>query len=252
MKEVIVYISLVFCVCYFVIFGGDNSTLLNTQQNQNQVYTQAQLDSILLEEYIAKEDSLEQCGQLEEYHQKIIQNNKRQDDSTILLNQKCYKKVSSSGEMLIKKYETCQLKCYRIVGETSNTVGWGHKIKQTDPNWLRELNVGQYISQKTADELFEQDMNEVNQNINYMLNSLPHNYIYTQGFIDGLGSLVYNCGMTGVMNTTFWNRLKNCRGYKHIINDADLQFTLAAVKTTNIIMNGHKNRRKDEYLMMID
>lgn len=248
MKEIIIYISLVFCVMYFFIFGGDQS---KHQQPKTQL-TQSQIDSILLDEYLKKEDSLDWCGQLEQSHQKFIQETENQKDSIISLNQKCHKKVSTNGENLIKKFETCQLKCYRIEGENTNTIGWGHKIKSTDPKWLRKLSIGQSISQSTADELFRQDMIEVNQNINYMLKTLPHNYVYTQGFIDGLGSLVYNCGMAGVMNTTFWNRLKNCRGDKHIINEDDLQFTLAAVKTTNITMNGHKNRRKEEYLMMLD
>lgn len=219
--------------------------------------TQAEQDSVLLSEYIQKQEDLDEKGLLEAYKSSFI----KEDSSQALKekdsikrpenkNKKIVYKVSAKGENLIKNFEKCELSCYRINGESFNTIGWGHQIKSSDPKWLRRMTVGERINQKTADELFRKDMEEVNSHINYMLNTLPHDFTYTQGFIDGLGSLVYNCGLSNIMNSTFWQRLKSCRSHRGSINEDDLEYTLAAVKTTYVIMNGHKIRRLEEYKIM--
>ena len=73
----------------------------------------------------------------------------------------------------------------------------------------------------------------------------------SQGFVDGIGSLIYNCGEEGVRNTRFFSRLKKCR-YDESGNilKKDLEYALAVVKETNITMSGHKPRRAAEYDIM--
>lgn len=159
--------------------------------------------------------------------------------------------ISSKGKNLIKKFETCQLKVYRVPGENFNTVGWGHKITEDDPAWLRRLNVGSKISQAQADKLFAQDVADKLADVNWMLRKLPYKYSHSQGFIDGLTSLVYNCGVGGVMKTSFWKRLNNCRVRNGKMDKNDYAFTISAVKNANVIMRGHIKRRIEEYKIMM-
>ena len=127
------------------------------------------------------------------------------------------------------------------------SVGWGHQIQPGE-------NL-EHISQKKADELFENDIEWVNDAINRLIKQHDKRFIYSQGFIDGLGSLIYNCGERGVTLTEFWNRWSKCRyddstpGY---INQNDLNFTIAAVKTSRISAKGHIERRYDEHKLMLN
>ena len=75
-----------------------------------------------------------------------------------------------------------------------------------------------------------------------------------QDFIDGLGSLIYNCGERGVTLTKFYDRLQKCRYDKNgagNINTNDLRYAIAAVKTDRISAKGHIERRYNEHLMML-
>ena len=67
-------------------------------------------------------------------------------------------------------------------------------------------------------------------------------------------SMVYNCGETGVRNSNFYKRLEKSRYDKHLqnINRNDLSYSIAAVKNDHIYMNGHKPRRYDEHLIMLN
>lgn len=246
MKDIINYsiISFIGIICLL---------MLPAVNNKQKIITSAQKDSIVWAVYEYKQDSLSQIGQ-SQYHKEVETEIEPKMSQKGCKNSNVEKQkytVSKSGEQFIKNFEGCQLICYRISGENSNTVGWGHKIKTSDPKHLRRLSVGERISQIHADNLFKKDIDEVNFYVNYMLSTLPHNYEYSQGFIDGLGSLVYNCGMSGVMNSEFWNRLQNCRGHNKTINSSDLNFTLAAVKHMNITKKGHIIRRQAEYELML-
>ena len=83
-----------------------------------------------------------------------------------------------------------------------------------------------------------------------MLNDVNPNYKWPQGIVDGLGSLVYNCGERGVRTTEFYRRLQNCRFENGKINKSDIDYTLAVVKTTRCSKPGHFKRRAGEYAMM--
>lgn len=156
-------------------------------------------------------------------------------------------KISKVGKDFIKKHETCVLKAYNDPDPKRRSVGWGHQIQ---PGENLET-----ITKAKADELFEEDVQWVNDAINRLIKQNNQNFIYTQGFIDGLGSLIYNCGERGVTLTEFYNRWQKCRYDKNEpngINMKDWLYTIAAVKTSRISAPGHINRRYNEHKMMLN
>lgn len=156
-------------------------------------------------------------------------------------------KISKIGKNFIKQHETCVLKAYNDPDPKRRSVGWGHQIQ---PGENLET-----ITKAKADELFEEDVQWVNDAINRLIKQNNQNFIYTQGFIDGLGSLIYNCGERGVTLTEFYNRWQKCRYDKNEpngINMKDWLYTIAAVKTSRISAPGHIKRRYNEHKMMLN
>ena len=156
-------------------------------------------------------------------------------------------RLSKQGKDFIKSKETCVLHAYNDPDPKRRSVGWGHQIQPGESL--------EHITQKKADELFEKDIEWVNDAINRLINQQDKRFIYTQGFIDGLGDLIYNCGEYGVTLTEFWNRWQRCRYDRNtpgFINQNDLNFTIAAVKTSRISAKGHISRRYDAHKMMLN
>lgn len=153
-------------------------------------------------------------------------------------------KMSSRAHEFIKGFEKCKLNAYRIPGEKYNTIGWGHYLDEKHEQGIKK------ITQARADELFAQDVAWVDKAVTDMLNDVNPNYKWPQGIVDGLGSLVYNCGERGVRTTEFYRRLQNCRFHNGEINASDIAYTLAAVKKTRCTKPGHYKRRAAEYKMM--
>lgn len=154
-------------------------------------------------------------------------------------------KVSSQGKKIIKKFETLQLTSYRIKGENSNTIGWGHKINSNDPIWLRRKWIGETITKEQADEIFRNDIeNFVEPALNRIADELLENDInpnyVRQSVWDGLASLIFNCGEQGVKTTEFYQYFK--------VGKFDKAISL--VDGTKVFLNGHKVRRKEEQKMM--
>lgn len=154
-------------------------------------------------------------------------------------------KVSNAGKRMIKKFETLQLTSYRIEGENSNTIGWGHKINSDDPIWLRRKWVGEKITKEQADEIFRNDIEKfVEPALNRMADELLENDInpnyVRQSVWDGLASLIFNCGEQGVKTTEFYQYFK--------VGKFDKAISL--VDGTKVFLNGHKVRRKEEQKMM--
>ena len=87
---------------------------------------------------------------------------------------------------------------------------------------------------------------------NRLINSLPYKYSFSQSFFDGLCSLVYNAGEGGVQKSEFYQRLKRCRVKNGKINQNDLNYSIAGVKTSRISAPGHKSRRYDEHKLMLE
>ena len=156
-------------------------------------------------------------------------------------------KLSRQGKNFIKSHEDCKLTAYNDPDKNRRSVGWGHQIQPGE-------NL-EHITQQKADELFEKDIEWVNDAINRILSKTNKKFIYNQGFIDGLGDLIYNCGERGVTLTDFYTRLLNCRYDKNspgYINQHDLNYTIAAVKTSRISAKGHISRRYDTHKMMLN
>lgn len=154
-------------------------------------------------------------------------------------------RVSSRGKEMIKKFETLQLTSYRIKGENSNTIGWGHKINSDDPIWLRRKWIGEKITKEQADEIFRNDIeNFVEPALNRIADELLENDInpnyVRQSVWDGLASLIFNCGEQGVKTTEFYQYFKIGKFDKAI----------SMVDGTKVFLNGHKVRRKEEQRMM--
>lgn len=155
--------------------------------------------------------------------------------------------ISKKGKDFIKKHEICVLHAYNDPDPKRRSVGWGHQIRPGE-------NL-EHISQQKADELFEQDIKWVNDAINRLIAQNDNRFIYSQGFIDGLGSLIYNCGERGVTLTKFYERWQNCRydkNSKNYINMNDFTFAIAAVKTSRISAPGHIKRRYNEHKLMLN
>ncbi len=156
-------------------------------------------------------------------------------------------KLSKKGKNFIKKHETCVLHAYNDPDPKRRSVGWGHQIQPGE-------NL-EHITKAKADELFEKDVEWVNDAINRLIAQQDNRFTYSQGFIDGLGSLIYNCGERGVTLTEFWARWKKCRydaSSPEYINRNDWNYTIAAVKTSRISAPGHVERRYNEHMLMLD
>ena len=154
--------------------------------------------------------------------------------------------MSKRGHEFIKSYEKCKLTAYHIRGEKYNSIGWGHYLQEKHERGIKK------ISQQRADELFIEDIAWVNKAVTGMLNEVNSSYKWPQGIVDGLGSLVYNCGEYGVRTTEFYKRLKNCRFHNGEINESDIVYTLAVVKKIRCSLPGHYNRRIGEFEMMYE
>lgn len=154
--------------------------------------------------------------------------------------------VTKKGIDLIKKFETLSLKSYRLKGETSNTIGWGHKINSKDPLWLRQKYIGYSITEKEADEILDKDIKTfvepAMQKMYYELDSCGvKTEILTSDFWDGLASLIYNCGPTGIKKSEFYNLLKRNR----------IKIAIKKIPETHVYCEGHKNRRNEEMGLML-
>lgn len=155
-------------------------------------------------------------------------------------------KVSIEGKNFIKSHESLKLEAYDDPSPTKRSIGWGHQI-QPGENYT-------VITKEQANRIFEQDIKKIEASVNRLLKKTNPNFKYTQGFIDGMASLIYNCGEYGVSTTDFYQRLLKCRldNSEDSINESDLNFTLAAVKTSKVFCEGHRIRRINEYNMMIN
>lgn len=149
--------------------------------------------------------------------------------------------ISNNGKDFIKSIETLQLTAYWDCDGYS--IGYGHHSA--------DVKKGQTITKKKANYYFDNDIKETEKYVNYLLSKLPYKYKFSQGFIDGLTSMVYNAGVGNIQKSTFYSRLKKCRVKNGVMNKSDFDYTMASVKSTCITCPGHKDRRLKEYAMMI-
>ena len=148
--------------------------------------------------------------------------------------------MSTKGMSFTKKYEKCCLNAY--CDGDGYTIGWGHHLLKGESY--------RKISQSKADELFRKDIVKTNVSINRLLKKFEGKVKFSQGFINGLGDLIYNCGEGGVKSSTFYKRLTRCRISNGKFNKSDIEFALSAVKTCRVSAKGHIERRLQTYKMM--
>lgn len=150
-------------------------------------------------------------------------------------------KISNSGKKFIKDHETCVLTAYW--DSNGYSIGWGHHGSDVKKNMK--------ITKAQANKYFNEDIKEIEAAANRLIKDLPYSYKFSQNFFDGLCSLIYNCGEGGVKKSEFYKRLKNCRIKNKKINQGDLNYSIAGVKTSRISAPGHKSRRYDEHKLML-
>ena len=150
--------------------------------------------------------------------------------------------ISEDGKDFIKHYEKCTLVAYK--DGTYYSIGYGHNGPDVKYNMT--------ITQSQANNYFDNDIKWVEEYANKMIDDLPYEYNFSQGFIDGLCSLIYNAGGNGIRKSEFYNRLKKCRVTNGIMDISDYNYTIAAVKTTRISHPGHHKRRFEEHKMMLN
>ena len=149
--------------------------------------------------------------------------------------------ISNNGKQFIKDQETCVLTAYW--DSDGYSIGWGHH----GPDVTKEMR----ISKAQAIKYFNEDIKRIEAAANRLINALPYKYEFSQNFFDGFCSLVYNCGEGGVQRSEFYKRLNNCRVRNGVMNQNDLNFSIAGVKTSRISAPGHKQRRYDEHKLML-
>lgn len=167
------------------------------------------------------------------------------NDSTNKILPKTKRCMSLRGIDFIKSNEGIAKKAYWDVNGI--TVGWGHKINADDPEWLKKMKVGDWLSKSNADYLFARDIADmVNPGIQLIMRDLERNGVDTeklsQGFIDGLGDLIYNCGLRGVMTTDFYAMAKT----------GNISLAVSMVPKTRVYCQGHIKRRSRTYDIMTD
>ena len=153
--------------------------------------------------------------------------------------------ISNKGKKQIMLRESCSLTVYK--DNTGYSIGYGHRLKKGE-NYKK-------ISKNKAEQLFKEDINLVEASVNRILKVIK--FKPTQDFIDGLADLVYNCGEAGVKKSEFYKRLCRCRVKNGKVNQNDLNYTVASVKTMRLpssktgLKDGVAKRRHEIHKQML-
>jgi len=177
------------------------------------------------------------------------------------LNQKTTNfQISDAGIQHLKDIEQLRLKPYfptqreaqKYAGRKDNlgkTIGYGHVITENDKDLL---NI-QEITEQQADEIFKKDCLErgetLKRNIALLPDHLQDPNLYSQGFVDGMCSFIFNIGNRNFLNNSkTWNIWKNCRIDEKTgkIRDDDYDWLCHTIKNDFVTDTGHIARRKAE------
>ena len=154
------------------------------------------------------------------------------------------RRVSVSGRRFIQNVERCSLERFWDNGAWS--IGYGHRMVKGMKQYKR-------INKATAIRLLNEDLKNAECVANKILSELK--WTPSQAFFDGLVSVVYNCGQTGIYKTEFYKRLKACRSKAGKVHKSDFNYTVAAIKTARIpdgkYATGVRNRRYAEHRLML-
>lgn len=247
-------LSSIVMICMFVYACNSNSINKNDDVDNDSIALICNTDSTKIYAIASSDDSTHLF--LTELTERIKEMLFTEDnDKNIAFVEPPYH-ISKKGIKFIKKFESCSLKKYRYKRKNGTyekyyTIGWGHVLYPNDKYYNRNS-----ISQKEADKLFIEDTKWLNQSCNNLISELSPHFRPTQGFVDGLCSLIYNCGENGIRNSKFFIALKKCRYDKdkktgiYYINKKDYEYCMTLVKYTKIYEPGHKPRRKAESKLM--
>lgn len=134
-------------------------------------------------------------------------------------------RISETGKVFIKKFEGCQLVAYKAVNtEKYWTIGWGH--------YSAAIKKGEKISQKQADQLFDEDIKK----FEHYVNQLKMNFKQNQ--FDALVSFAYNCGPANLQ------RLCSKRSIASISH-----WIPAYNKSGGVVLRGLTHRRAQEKIL---
>lgn len=119
--------------------------------------------------------------------------------------------ITSDGLEFIKKYEGgFQAKAYSDTNGKS--IGYGHFIKDTDPEWLKNKYYGGTITQEQALEIMAYDVQKIaaaveKQFKKHITGPLSQASGYPQAFIDMVISIAYNAGAGGMSRSSMFMAL---------------------------------------------
>lgn len=134
------------------------------------------------------------------------------------------KKTSEAGKQMIKDFEGCRLKAYKLPGEIYYTVGYGSCGKHIE---------NRKYTKKEIEALFEQDIKIFEERVNYY----DTKYDFNQNEFDSLVSFAYNIGSINGL-TFHGGRTKNEIAEAILLYDKDSRLQT---------LEGLKKRRKKEH-----
>ena len=108
--------------------------------------------------------------------------------------------ISPEMQKHIRQAEGCSLTVYMDGGYLA--VGYGHRLRDDDVEWLRDLELYDEITQEAAELIFRLDMSRlVADGLREVRREIGNDF--PQGVYDVMGSLIYNMGLDGLRSTLF-------------------------------------------------
>lgn len=158
------------------------------------------------------------------------------------------------------KYEENKYLKYNKTGDNvGKTIGYGHKIKDDDPDWLKNTK---RITHDEAIKIFLEDIKNAERHTRRTFAMLPpqiNDYkMWPQGFFDAAVSITFNAGQGNFRKSDLFGIMKRCRPDGNGgINEKDYMYTISFIPSTLITQNdepvqGLIKRRKIEYRMALD
>lgn len=116
--------------------------------------------------------------------------------------------ISPEMQEHIRQAEGCSLTVYMDGGYLA--VGYGHRLRDDDVEWLRDLELYDEITQEAAELIFRLDMSRlVADGLREVRREIGNDF--PQGVYDVMGSLIYNMGLDGLRSTRFWQLFREGR-----------------------------------------
>ena len=142
--------------------------------------------------------------------------------------------ISEAGIQLIKKFEGCSLKAYKCPAGIW-TIGYGHTLN---------VNEGQTITKKQAEDLLKQDLRSFVLTVNNLVN-VPLN----QNQFDALVSFCYNLGSGNLKSSTLL-KLLNKKDYLGAAEQFDRWVHAGGKKLSGLVKR--RAAEKELFLKSID